>query len=168
MSAKKHDVASDLTAERLRALVEYDSATGVFTWIGRPRVCHGKEAGSQRRDGRWHIRVDGFLYLRSRLAWLYMTGAWPLEEVDHKDCCSSNDAWDNLRDVTRSINSQNKRRANSRSSTGFLGVSVNGKRFQAALKVGDNRHRFGTYDKPEQAHEAYVSGKRLLHPGGNL
>jgi hypothetical protein len=50
---------SDLTAARLRELLDYDPATGVFTW--------------RRSRGYRHIEVGGNRYLASRLAWNPLT-----------------------------------------------------------------------------------------------
>ena len=160
---------AELTPERLRKVLRYDDVSGKFFWIGRPRIRDGKKAGHRRAsDGRTEIRVDGDLYLGSRLAWLYMTGAWPVGQIDHRDTDPTNDAWKSLRDLSNQMNAQNRRRAGPRSSTGLLGVNKNGKRFQAALTLNGKRYRFGTHDTPEQAHAAYLDGKRRLHPAGTL
>lgn len=160
---------NELTVERLRELLRYEPVTGEFFWLARPRIRAGKRAGNVRpKDGRRSIRVDCKLYLAARLAWLYMTGKWPAHQVDHFDTNPTNDAWRNLRDLPSAKNAQNRRQAGPRSSTGLLGVNKNGARFQAALTLDGRRYRFGTYDTPEQAHAAYVEGKRQLHPAGTL
>lgn len=42
-----------------------------------------------------------------RLAFLYMTGSYPTFEVDHFDRNKSNNAFDNLKDVTHKDNMKN-------------------------------------------------------------
>jgi hypothetical protein len=60
---------TDLTAARLRELLDYDPATGVFTW-------------RSPRPSRYQlISVDGWTYQASRLAWLWMTGSWPKGQI---------------------------------------------------------------------------------------
>jgi hypothetical protein len=76
-----------LTAERPREALSYDPDTGVWTWLlpaGR-RVRAGSRTGRIDGHGRWRIGLDGRYYTGSRLAFLYMTGKWPLHLVDHID-----------------------------------------------------------------------------------
>lgn len=99
-----------LTAEFLRHLLHYDPLTGDWTWINptsRSIRC-GDRAGTTRRDGRRQISVGGSLYLASRLAWLYMTGTWPQNEIDHENRIKGDDRWENLRDATHSENMFNR------------------------------------------------------------
>jgi len=66
-----------LTAERLHELLDYDPATGVFTWLEqRGRVKAGDVAGTITDDG-VYVRVDGRRYPASHLAHLWMTDEWP-------------------------------------------------------------------------------------------
>src|SRR5262249_21172624 len=68
-----------LTAERLRELLDYDPASGTMVWRVNRRggAKAGSEAGSLNGQGYVLISAGGSSYMRSRLAWLYMTGAWP-------------------------------------------------------------------------------------------
>jgi hypothetical protein len=160
-----------LTAERLRELLAYDPETGVFSWrVNRPRAAQGAPAGTA--DGRGYIRigVDGGIYRAHRLAWLYMTGQWPEEEVDHKDGDKANNRWANLRDVPRAANQQNLRRPHKRGTSGALGVSAHkatGK-WRARLWKDGKCKSLGLYDTQEAAHAAYVEAKRTEHQGCTL
>lgn len=164
-----------LTAERLRQLLHYEPSTGKFTrLVAHPRnrtLCVGTEAGSfNKARGRFCISVDDTSYLAHRLAWLYMTGNWPKHQIDHIDTNPANNRWDNLRDVTGSVNQQNKRRPHRRNSTGLLGVSrscVPGK-FQASIYVNKKLVHLGTFEDANAAHQAYVDAKRQLHEGNTL
>lgn len=90
-----------LTAEILRELLDYYPATGEWRWrVNRWRVKAGDVAGTRNKDGRLIIGIDQTQYYSSRLAHLWMTGAWPEDEVDHHDLDPSNDKWDNLRPAT--------------------------------------------------------------------
>jgi hypothetical protein len=68
----------------------------------------GDIAGTTRPDGRRQISIDNLTYLASRLAWLYMTGRWPKEEIDHIDRDKGNDRWENLREATHQQNQLNR------------------------------------------------------------
>lgn len=160
-----------ITQQRLKDLLHYDAVTGLFTWrIKRKSVNPGDVAGCLLR-GYVVIRVDGKGYKAHRLAWLYMTGKWPDQQIDHKDTIKTNNRFDNLRDVTPSGNKQNMRRAPSSNKTsGLLGVSFNkiANKFKAEIRVGGEKKHLGYFICPEEAHEAYLSAKRKLHQCGTI
>ncbi len=70
--------ARDLTLARLREVLDYDPATGVFTWKVRlsDNVPPGRVAGPSGI-----IRIDRGKYRASRLAWFYVHGEWPTGQV---------------------------------------------------------------------------------------
>ena len=96
---------------RLKELVDYDSETGIFTWKPR-KWAYGAKAGTEAgwRDWKGYviITLDRVNYRAHRLAWLYMTGEWPSQDVDHKDRNKANNRWINLREATRSQNMGNQ------------------------------------------------------------
>ena len=152
-----------------RAL-SYDPETGVFTWTIRAatNVYPGDEAGTVMENGYVMIALNGKKYSAHRLAWLWVRGAVP-RIVDHIDGVRTNNRINNLRDGTRSVNQQNRKKASSRSKTGVLGVSeVKPGRFRAALSLKGRFIYLGVYDTAEEAHEAYLAGKRKLHIGNTL
>lgn len=169
----------DLTAERLRELLQYDPETGLFTWRAdayggfRRSVlirAAGSTAGCRRADGRSLIRVDGRLYLAYRLAWLYVNGCWPAEHVDHIDGNPSNDAIANLRAVDERTNQQNKRIANrSKQSCRLMGVFSNKRNktspWRACISVDGKFKQLGVFKTQEEAHAAYLDAKRKHHQG---
>jgi hypothetical protein len=158
----------EITAERLRLLVEYEPQTGVF----RRRVKRSwlASGGSPDRNGHIRISVDGRLYAAHRLAWLYMTGSWPAGVIDHVNGVRSDNRWGNLRDVSVTVNQQNQQRAHRRNCTGLLGVTFNKARgkFQAQISASGRRLYLGLHDTAEEAHSAYVRAKRALHEGNQL
>src|SRR5262252_3744661 len=92
----------------LRSTLHYNPETGSLTWkIGSKR---GWEAGFMRgKNGdRLCVMVDGYRCAATHLIWLYMTGEWPLDQVDHVDGDALNNKWGNLREVTNSQNNMNK------------------------------------------------------------
>jgi len=111
------------TLNYIRSILDYDPfETGLFVWkeqIGR-RIRVGEVAGSYDKDGYIIIQIGGVKYKAHRLAYLYMTGEWPEEEIDHKDGNPANNVWSNLRDSTRVENIINSDRELGES--GFRGV----------------------------------------------
>ncbi|MGA2638848.1 HNH endonuclease signature motif containing protein [Methylocella sp.] len=89
-----------LTAERLRELLDYDQATGAFTWraTGHGRL-PGQRAGSPSSDGTMVISIDRIRQKAHNLAVLYVTGEWPKRVVRYLDGNRRNCAWDNLREA---------------------------------------------------------------------
>lgn len=117
----------ELTQSRLKEVLYYDEFTGYFTWLAtRNRLAlAGGRAGSAQttRDGKTYVKVysEGRLYQAHRLAFLYMTGRFPKDQVDHIDGNGTNNAWKNLRDATQAENSKNQR-LQDRNTSGYTGV----------------------------------------------
>jgi hypothetical protein len=157
-----------ITVERLKALLHYNPISGVFTWRMRRRGRWGIEpgvaAGSVKEHGYVYISLDCRLYHASRLAWLYVTGKWPIGVVDHKDANRQNNAWVNLRDVTQQINMQNKR-TKSWSDSGEYGVWQYGSRgkWRAAVFVSRKPIHLGVFDTFEQAVVARRAGEQKYY-----
>ena len=104
--------AKTLSANRLRELLNYAPATGIFRWRGGKGVVKGKVAGSVRSRGPIIIRIDGKLYRANRLAWLYMTGKWPKQEIGYINRNTSDTRWANLWVMTPSQRGASTRRRN--------------------------------------------------------
>lgn len=98
-----------LTQKRLKETLRYCPATGEWMWLKTlsNRSIRGNFAGSVYGNGYKYIKINGKRFKASRLAWFYMTNGWPEKEIDHKDRNPLNDKWNNLRDVSSSINKLN-------------------------------------------------------------
>lgn len=85
-----------LTQKELKQVLSYNPNTGIFTWI-RPRqgMLIGHVAGTDK-DGYTNIYVNHKPYRAHRLAWLYMTGKFPLGRMRLLDGVKNNCRWDNL------------------------------------------------------------------------
>ena len=156
-----------LTQKRLKELLHYDPETGFFTRILRTssKANVGDVAGCDDGCGYLRISIDRVAYLSHRLAWLYLTGVWPISEIDHKNGVRSCNRFNNLRESTRLLNQQNQRKAQRNNAIGFLGVIKVGKRFSAYIRHDGKKHYIGTYATPELAHDAYIEEKRKHHLG---
>jgi hypothetical protein len=153
------DLTSGLTAEELRSLLYYDPETGIFTWRKPParkpwliragNVSPGKYTQIQlfpRSSGRQER------YYASRLAWLYMTGNWPENEIDHINRDKSDDSWKNLRPADHSKNAINVD-LQSRNTSGITGVCWDGTtgRWLATCMVKGVTVLYKQYDTKEEA-----------------
>lgn len=159
-----------LTQERLKELLQYDPDTGIFyrKTSTTNRVKAGDIAGTLRKDNYVRIMVDGRLYLAHRLVWLYVYGELPKVPIDHINTIKSDNRISNLRKDDGNWNNQNIRTSNRNNKLGILGVSRKGKKFRATIVVNGKRKHIGSYDTPEEAHEAYIEAKRKYHPGNTL
>jgi hypothetical protein len=112
-----------LTQERLKVLFWYDPASGVFRRrLKQKGNAPWSVAGCKTKDPYTTIGIDRRIYPAHRLAFLYMTGAFPKYVVDHIDGNGLNNAWSNLRPATSKQNSENQK-VPCRNTSGFRGVS---------------------------------------------
>lgn len=154
-----------LTVERLREILHYDPETGEWVWLINRRggARAGSIAGSVDVEGYRRLTVDGKVYRSARLAWLYMTGEWPSDQVDHQNLKRLDDRWPNLRPATHSQNQSNKaRQANN--STGHKGVyhDRNGK-FRVRIKKDGRLLSLGVFKTLEAAVNARAKALPLFH-----
>lgn len=155
--------AADLTAARLRELLTYDAEDGSLRWRAtRPKAPAGAVAGSRQRIGYVVIRLDGTLHYAHRLAWLYVTGRWPANSVDHIDGDKGNNRWQNLRDVPHQKNCQNQHRA--QGEAGMLGAVKNTRSgcWRAVITINGKQRHIGTFQNPDAAHAAYLKARAGL------
>ncbi len=152
-----------VTLERLKEVLDYDPATGLFRWkVKRCNVEAGQVAGHHKGPRYIRINIDLVSYRAHILAWLYMTGEWPPRFIDHRDTDKANNRWENLRLATKSQNMANMPAPKSNRS-GFKGVSryragdSYGKPWQAGISKDGKRMSLGHFATPEEAHAAYAA-----------
>lgn len=164
-------------ATRVRELFAYDPLTGVF--IRKVRLAQRHQVGdradflvtSGQLKGYRRIAFDSKRYLAHRVAWLYVHGVWPSEQVDHRNTLKGDNRIRNLRDVPPVINSENCRKSRITNKSGFLGVyksHPDARNWVARIQVAGKGRHIGCFSTPEAAHQAYVQTKRRLHEGCTL
>ena len=143
-----------LTQKRLREVLEYSPESGIFVWKIRVsnRIRIGDTAGHRQHIGYIHIAIDNKTYYAHRLAFLYMEGYFPENDVDHLDGVRNNNRWKNLRHASRSCNLQNTK-LRPISTSGFMGVSWSkyAKKWHARICIHRKRIHLGYYDTAEEA-----------------
>lgn len=165
----KHLESEKLTQEILQELMHYDPLSGIFTWKERDlkyfshcmfpqRACNiwnvnfsGKEAGNiwthkNRKTSYTRVRISlngrNNGYQAHRLAFLYLEGYFPSEQVDHIDGDGTNNRKVNLRKVNNQENNKNMPMS-SRNTSGVTGVYWNKavQKWQVSICVdGKNIH----------------------------
>jgi hypothetical protein len=145
-----------ITQEQLKELLHYCPETGVWTWaISRGTKSKDSIAGGVTTiSGKKYIRIKifGRLFYAHRLAFLYLNGVLPSNNVDHEDGNGLNNSWENLRDTTFIDNQKNKRRpANNTSGTAGVCWYKNSKKWQAFITVNRKQMKLGYFSKKEDA-----------------
>lgn len=147
-----------ISQSELKRQLHYNPVTGIFTWLvsNRNGLKIGDVAGSYGGDGYVAIRIFGKRYLSHRLAFLYMEGKFPLNEVDHVNHVKDDNCWLNLRHATRSENQRNAPKQ-SNNTSGFKGVTFNKKcgKFVAQATFNGKPKYIGEYLTVTLASEAY-------------
>lgn len=167
-------MADEIIAARVRELFHYDPDTGIFT--RKVRLAQRHHAGDRgdflitagNNAGYRRVSFDSKRYMAHRVAWLYVHGTWPAQDIDHINGDRGDNRIANLRDVPNEINRENMRRPRGAATTsGLLGVFLHKQsgRWRARIQVKKKGIHIGMFDTPEEAHQAYLEAKRKLHEG---
>ena len=168
---------NDLTAEYVRSVLNYNSATGAIWHKPRPirpeNIRHDKiwnarytaEVARKCKPGSYlAVRLNGASYRAHRLAWLMYYGEWPDSLIDHINGITHDNRIANLRAAKHSENIMNScMRADN--SSGFKGVDYMSSKAAWRARIGINgRNIFlGTYPSPEEAYVAYCAAAVNIH-----
>jgi hypothetical protein len=146
------------THSQLLEMLSYDPRTGLFKWKKRPALPNnggrveswntrfaGQIAGAEQ-DRYWRIRIGGRSYLAHRVAWFYVQGEWPANEIDHINHNKIDNRLENLRAVSPLENQRN--RPAQRNSTGAVtGVhrATDCDRWLATIKIRSTNTHLGLF-----------------------
>jgi hypothetical protein len=155
-----------MTQNELKELINYDQDTGIFTWIkSRPGVHAGNQAGTINNYGYAVITVNKKLYRAHRLAWLYVYGINPKDQIDHINGNRSDNKITNLREVNNNQNQFNSkiRKDNTSGVKGVVWRPAN-KKWQARIRVNNISKSLGYFEDLELARLA-ISEARIKYHG---
>jgi len=163
--------------ELLEKILEYDPSSGSLTFKKRePEMfkpsktrgvghqCNlfnsrlaGKSAGSKSSDGYVSLKINLKTYKAHRIIWKMMTGIEP-KFIDHINRDTSDNRWENLRDVTHAENCRN-RKIQANSSTGVRGVFPRPGGYRAVIQKDGKRISLGNYPSVDMAKAARKSAE---------
>lgn len=152
--------------QRLLDTIHYDPATGIAVYrrtsgtvpagsrVGS--ICYGTKRSKPYRYMKMCWLFEGSKPF-THIVHFYMTGRWPVAEMDHIHGDTLDDRWSEIRESTRSQNEAN-RGARRNNSTGYKGVvpQPSGRFVASFWRRGMHVH-IGTFDTPELAHAAYLA-----------
>ena len=170
MVAVNEEKQDKLSHEELRRLLHYNPETGQFTWrVARGgKARKGSVAGTKTpHTGYSQLVINRTIYKQHRLAWFYMTGKWPSDQIDHINGIRDDNRFHNLREATCSQNLHNVGLKSS-NSTGYKGVSLHkpSGKYVANITVKGRQLYLGIFEAPEEAHAAYK--KKALEIAGQF
>ncbi len=148
--------------KNLHKYLHYDKNTGIFTnKITRgSRGIKGAVAGNIQQNGYRYLKIDGKLYRASRVAWFYVYGVMPKNQIDHINRVRDDDRIVNLRDVTNQENCRNQG-IPKHNTSGVVGVKERNGRWVAEIKINYKSTHIGSFDTKEEAVAARLKKERI-------
>jgi len=157
-----------LLQENLKHLFNYDEQSGFFTWKSKPskKIVIGDLAGCLSKNGYLLIGFNKKRYYAHRLVWLYCYGKFPKGVIDHINGIKTDNRLCNLREVTKTQNGQNRKKApKTNKFSNDLGISwmVSLKKWRSRITVNGKQIHLGIFDNKENALSAYLQAKAKYH-----
>lgn len=166
---------TDLTQKYVQRILDYNKKFGEFRWkyrSDRLKCWNTRFAGKKTGCIGWAgknkaeyvlLRIDDRLYKAHHVAWVYVTGKWPVE-IDHRDLNGVNNKFRNLRECTRSQNQMN-RGIQSNNTSGCKGISFSksNKKWHAYIKINRKRIHIGMFKNIQDAKKAYSIAAKKYH-----
>jgi len=170
MFQKTYAKQAFLNQELLKELVDYNPDTGVFAWkkIRRGVSCN-KKVGTVKPNGYIVVLINRKLYRLHRLAWLYMTGKWPDNEIDHINGNRADNRFCNIRQATKAENNWNKK-VRKDSTTGIKNVLYypNYQTYYVKITANNVSHSFGPFKTKDEAASVAKEKRIEIHKNFHL
>lgn len=163
-------MAPGITPNLVREFLNYDPNSGIFTWRSRGKEHFASKRGHAIWNGRYagkpagclHTGADGYQsiyiaifrkkYKAHRIAWMWMLGEQPPEQIDHINRDGRDNRWKNLRASNQSENKRNMSRRIDNTS-GVTGVRWNARigKWMVQPTFNGKQMFIGYYDDIESA-----------------
>ena len=168
----KAHTADTLTQGQLREALDYDPATGLFTWredrqhnakrggVAGVRVPLG---GRCRHRFYWRLSLYNRAIYAHRAAFLWMTGRFPPPRLDHKNRNGEDNRWLNIRPCPSHAANVANTQARSHNKLGVKGVRKHWNRYVARIIVNRKEQHLGSFKTVEEAARAYDAAAILHH-----
>lgn len=154
----------ELSQNELKRSVNYDRNTGIFTRIAGTKASKsGSILGSKNSDGYLQIMINRKRYKSHRLAWFYVTGEWPKDQIDHINHDRCDNRFSNLRNASSSINSKNMSKFKNNTS-GYNGVGWNKakKKWHSYIRIDGKLKTIGYFNNIKDAAYARIITEKTV------
>lgn len=143
----------------LLELFSYDPISGDLL-----RRATGEKVCGRNTGGHLRVSIGNKIYFVHRIIWKMVTGADPIEEIDHIDGNSGKNVWSNLREAARTENGSNTKIC-SRNKSGVKGVCFNQEKqkWRAEIQAKKRRYTVGYFADIRSAELAINAARIRLH-----
>ncbi len=151
-----------VTHNDLLSAVSYCSSSGIFT---RAQAAGNTKTGSiiGSLDAKGYIKalVNGHYVKLHRLAWFYVYGVWPIDQIDHINGIKTDNRIENLRVCNTHVNCLNQQGPRTNNKLGYQGVHQIMKtgRYRACCSLKGTKYHLGVFSTAEEAFVAYTAFK---------
>lgn len=147
--------------EHLKYYYTYEESTGSF-YVKRLKPWAKKKVGEKigsivgriGRNAYLAHEIHGKPYKIHHLVWLWHTGYWPIDQIDHINGDKLDNRFVNLREVDNSTNQRN-RSVRINNTSGYTGISFMSDRrkwvIQLRLAPKENPKKIGSFDTLDEA-----------------
>lgn len=152
-----------LTLDRLKEVLDYCQQDGVFRWrVRRGGMATAGSVAGSLVGGYRRIAIDRGTHSAHRLAWFYVHGHWPPNDIDHENTNRDDNRLSNLRLATRAQNIANVpvRRDNVAK---LRGVTKGPWGYVARVTINGDRKYLGIFKTADDAHATYVKAAREFY-----
>ncbi len=146
-----------MTQQYLKTILDYNLETGIFirkSSYHKNRI--GKVAGGLMKNGYINITLYYKHYYAHRLAWFWVTGKWPKNQIDHINNKRDDNRWCNLREANQTQNNGNSLLSR-KNTSGYRGISwcEARKKWQVGIHINNKRKALGRYKNLKDAIKVY-------------
>jgi len=152
-----------ITYKELHKQLMYNPWTGYFYWcISRQSIKIGKIAGT-KSNGYIVIKINKKPYKAHRLAWLYVYGYFPENDIDHRDQTRHHNWWSNLRETSNQCNQRNRGNpVNNTSNVKGVYWHKQNKLWQVIIVINNKNKFLGYYKSFDNAVCARLAGEQCV------
>ena len=152
-----------VTQEQLKELINYNSETGIFTnkVTRNSRAVKGQELNPSNEGRYGAVQLNKQKYLLHRLAWFYINGTWPKDQIDHINGIKTDNRISNLRECTNQQNSYNRKGREGTSK--YKGVHAHGNKWRAKVTISGKQIIIGSFNTEKEAALAYNKQVKVIH-----